>query len=295
MPIDDKIAAERDSMQSESAGSEGENASMSLRAFAAAACLILPIGAPARSAPLQPSDKWHVFFDEAQCLAQRNYGSKERPIYLILKQPALGDVLQVAVAKGAVISEPTEFDGSFAFDNQAAQKASFLIFRPKGEKLTVYSANVPLAGVEPARAAKTLKVRVKGLDETFSLASMGDLLSIMGSCASDLAKYWNIDESGADVKIAQHAKGNLRPLFSADDYPTQALMFRETGRVKVALLVNESGRVEDCSVIETSRVAVLDAQACAIIKERAKFAPAVGKDGKPAKDGFVQTINWGIG
>jgi hypothetical protein len=139
----------------------GEYASMSLRAFAAAVCLILPIAAPASAAPLQPSEKWHVFFDEAQCLAQRNYGSKERPIYLILKQPALGDVLQVAVAKATGISEPTEFDGSFSFDNQAPQKASFLIFRPKGQSLAVHSTNLPLAKMSPARTAKTLKLAVK--------------------------------------------------------------------------------------------------------------------------------------
>jgi len=267
---------------------------MSLRAIAAAACLTVSFGSPASSAPLQPSDKWHVFFDEAQCLAQRNYGSKEQPLYLVLKRPALGDVLQVAVAKDTRIAEPTEFDGSFAFDNQAPQKASFLVFRPKGQSLAVYSTNAPLAKISSVRAAKTLRLVVRGLDETFVLANMDELLGIMATCASDLAKYWNIDKSVADAKIAQHARGNLRPLFSVDDYPTQAIVYGETGRVKVALLVDEVGKVADCSIIETSGVAALDAQACAAIKERAKFTPAVGKDGKPAKEGFVQTISWDI-
>jgi hypothetical protein len=30
------------------------------------------------------------------------------------------------------------------------------------------------------------------------------------------------------------------------------------------------------------------------LKERAKFVPAIGKDGKPAKDAFVQKINWRV-
>lgn len=266
---------------------------MSLRAFiAAAACLAVSIGSPASSAPLQPTEKWHVFFDETQCLAQRNYGSEKRPLYLILKQPALGDVVQVAVATGRGSTQPTEFDGTLAFDRQPARKASFLIFEPRGERLRVYSANVPIPEMEVARTASTMRVTVQGLEETFALANMGDLMSIMKSCAADLAKYWNIDKATAEAKLASRARGSLQGVLSPDDYPTAALMNGKTGRVRVALLVNESGKVADCSVVETSNVAVLDAQACIAIKERAKFTPAVGKDGKPARDGFIQAINW---
>jgi TonB family protein len=66
------------------------------------------------------------------------------------------------------------------------------------------------------------------------------------------------------------------------------------GTVTIALLVDESGKVADCSVIQTSGVAVLDAQTCAVMNVRAKFTPGVGENGKPKKIAFVQRITWRV-
>ena len=66
------------------------------------------------------------------------------------------------------------------------------------------------------------------------------------------------------------------------------------GAVSLALLIDEQGKVADCTVTQTSGVAALDAQSCAIIKERGKFSPAIGHDGKPAKSSWLQRINWAL-
>jgi len=64
------------------------------------------------------------------------------------------------------------------------------------------------------------------------------------------------------------------------------------GSVAFVLLIDEEGKVADCTVTETSGVASLDAQSCAIVKERAKFKPATGLDGKPSKSSYFQRISW---
>ncbi|HEX2803352.1 MAG TPA: energy transducer TonB, partial [Sphingomicrobium sp.] len=66
------------------------------------------------------------------------------------------------------------------------------------------------------------------------------------------------------------------------------------GGVGLVLLVDETGKVADCSVIRTSGVAALDAQACTILKLRGKLEPAIGADGKPAKGSLVGSVNWRI-
>lgn len=43
-------------------------------------------------------------------------------------------------------------------------------------------------------------------------------------------------------------------------------------------------------MIETSGVAALDAESCGLIKARAQFVPAVGQDGKAAKDATTGQI-----
>jgi protein TonB len=83
-------------------------------------------------------------------------------------------------------------------------------------------------------------------------------------------------------------------VFSDDDYPWAAMKKNQSGAITVAVLVDEKGKVSDCTVIETSGVASLDAQSCAIITSRARLRPAVGLDGKPAKGAFVQKIRWEI-
>jgi protein TonB len=49
------------------------------------------------------------------------------------------------------------------------------------------------------------------------------------------------------------------------------------------VLVDEAGKVADCTLLETSGVAALDAQTCAIIQRRARYKPAIGLDGKAAR------------
>ena len=66
------------------------------------------------------------------------------------------------------------------------------------------------------------------------------------------------------------------------------------GIVEFALLVNEAGRIADCTVIASSNAPSLDAQSCAILVERARFQPAVGVDGKPVKDAVTSRITWKI-
>ena len=57
-------------------------------------------------------------------------------------------------------------------------------------------------------------------------------------------------------------------------------------------MIQENGRVADCTIVETSGVPVLDTQVCAMLTVRAKFEPARGRDGKPAKDSFTGGVIW---
>ncbi len=112
-------------------------------------------------------------------------------------------------------------------------------------------------------------------------------------CLADLQQHWNINED-AKAKLRSRARSvkSLAAYFSDDDYPAMAVRKEETGTVEIALLIDETGKVADCTVTATSNVAALDAQSCALLTARAKFVPAVGADGKPAKDAFLNRIRW---
>jgi TonB family protein len=85
-------------------------------------------------------------------------------------------------------------------------------------------------------------------------------------------------------KPSSSARGDLRTLFSSDDYPTSAMVRDEQGTVRAELGIDTHGRVEKCSIVQSSGHASLDGATCRILLRRARFTPARDLDGKPVPD-----------
>lgn len=260
------------------------------------AAVTISAAASAQTAPKQPTGKWVVDFAEAQCVASRNYGSKEDPVFLVLKQPPLGSIMQLAIVDERGAGMPEQFDVTVTFDGQKPIKMELLRYRPLKTKYRSNLINIPLKDFATAASAKVIRIRGDRLDEAFSLSAMPALLKTLNECAIDLRQVWNIHdpdkEEDRPIENGSGAKGRLQGIFRSGDYPSQAIYDYRSGTVRVALLIDEKGKVADCAILETSGTPVLDAQSCAIIKERARFKPAVGQDGKPMKDGYIQRITW---
>lgn len=253
--------------------------------------------APAASAPVtpvrQPTAKWNVNFADAQCLAMRNYGTLEDPVRLILKSPAIGDVIQVTIARKGHAADPIQSRATVALDGGEPFNASMLSYAPAGGQFRIYSINLPAAQFALVRHASVLRVRTDGLDEQFSLSQMEPLLKIVDDCVADLRRVFNVKEgASADPSlVVARSKASLASYFTDDDYPAIALDRHQGGTVKFALLIGEDGRVADCTIIETSGVAALDTQACALIRLRARFHPAT-RGGRPTKDAAIGRVTW---
>jgi TonB family protein len=274
----------------------------------ACAALLSTTGAAAAE-PRQPTGKWIVNFADAQCVATRNYGSEADPLYLVLKAPATGGTLQVAVVRKSARDDATQYDGEVVFDETAAVRTSLIEFGNKKMGQRAMLANLSADKVAPIRKAKVIGIRVReeGIsrlgtrlatnvrkaEESFAVTQMPELTAMLDTCAADLRKIWRVwnDEKGSDG-LKEGPTGDLSKVFSGDDYPAIALVEGEMGSTAFVLLIDEQGKVADCTVTEPSGVASLDAQSCAIVKERAKFRPAIGLDGKPSKSSYSQRITW---
>lgn len=247
----------------------------------------------AAAGPRAPTGKWNVNFADAQCIASRDYGTAAKPLGLVLKAPAVGDVMQVAVLREAAWIPADQVDATIAIDQRRPHKTSLTMYSPKSSRQRVYLLNMPSAEFAAVRQAKTLAVGSVGLNETFALSQMEPLMKVMDECVADLRRVFNISGSGPEATgLRSRATANLVKLFSSDDYPAVAIRNGQSGRVRFALLIQEDGRVADCTIVETSGVPSLDSQACAMLKVRAKFEPARDNDGKPAKDAVVGSIVW---
>jgi TonB family protein len=249
--------------------------------------------AAAAAPPRQPTAAWTVDFHASQCVAFRAYGTPDDPLHLVLKRPPLGDVMQVTVMRRGSAAAPAQVEATITVDDRPAVKANMLMFGAKDEKLRVYRLNMTSASFAAVKEGKRLSIRSNGLNETFALSSMAPLLKVMEDCIVDLRRVWNItDTTGEQSTLPRRAAGNLVKVFSSLDYPGVALDRGQSGIVSFTLLVNEEGRVADCTVMDTSGVASLDSQTCAVISSRARFTAAMGADGKPAKDVHRGRVNW---
>lgn len=86
------------------------------------------------------------------------------------------------------------------------------------------------------------------------------------------------------VQSAQSAKGDLRTLFSTDDYPAAAQSAGAEGTAQATLTIGPDGRVVGCNLSRSTGNSSLDSATCNILRRRAKFTPARDSNGQPTTD-----------
>ena len=88
------------------------------------------------------------------------------------------------------------------------------------------------------------------------------------------------------------AKANLASYVSDEDYPSSAVRNEEQGTTRFRLAVGPDGRVKDCSVTSSSGSSALDSTTCKLMRQRAKFTPAMDSNGRPTGDTVASAIRW---
>jgi protein TonB len=92
---------------------------------------------------------------------------------------------------------------------------------------------------------------------------------------------------------AQSARGDVRTLFSADDYPASAQAAGAEGTAQAELTIGPDGRVVGCNLIKSTGNGALDSATCNILRRRAKFTPARDSNGNPTTDTYTTPpIRW---
>jgi protein TonB len=95
------------------------------------------------------------------------------------------------------------------------------------------------------------------------------------------------------VQSATSAKGDLRTLFSNDDYPAAAQSSGAEGTAQATLSIDRDGRVVGCSLIRSTGNGSLDSATCNILRRRAKFTPARDSNGNATSDTITTPlITW---
>jgi TonB family protein len=264
-----------------------------MRRGLAVGCGISLVGTPAAAAPRQPTGPWHVEYDTAQCVAMRDYGTDAKPLEFVLKPSPRGGVMRILVLrKGSADVEQAPATLRFG---ERRLNTNLLQYSDEKNRVRVIAINVPMMELKAQLGTPSISIVGASLAETFVMTNLPALVAELDKCLLDLQKYWNVDEPYA-AQIASSVKTTppLKALFSPEDYPAIALNHNQQGSVTMTFLVDEKGAVADCSVDDSSGVPALDTMSCYVVKNRAKFEPARGSDGKPIRSAYTETVVWRI-
>lgn len=260
--------------------------------------MALTLAIPAMPASaVEPLSDWKIEPSDARCVAVRQYGTSDKPIKLALKAPPTGKAMQLAVIRHAFRKNSAQTGATVTIDGQPFQTYALgypLGYPAKASKQSVYLIHLPPAAAIAVRDASNLSVSVKGgLVDQFPLHNLKDAWAKMDTCLERLRATWNVGEDGT-ARIATPASEivPLAGVFSSMDYPMQAVRLGFSGRTSVLLLIDEAGIVKDCTLTESSGMAVINSRTCALITYKARFKPAIGKAGKPTRSSWEQSINW---
>jgi TonB family protein len=265
-----------------------------LTRLATAVLLFLPTAVHAAAEVRQPTGRWAADFSDRQCLARRSFGTADSPLDVYLRMPVLSGVVQVTVARKGTARHPERLVARVQADGQPEFRTTALVTSIPGGKLRWHLVNLPPTEVAGLRNARTLRVRTEGINETFALPGLPMILSKLDACVARLQATWHATPEGAPETVQEPAEGDLQSVFRSSDYPDSAAYLARSGSATFVVLIDESGRVVDCNVVESSDTPSLDGQTCTIMRERARFKPAVGFDGKPAKYALIQRIIWRV-
>lgn len=251
--------------------------------------------AAAPAEPRKPTARWVVNYDDAQCVASRNYGSEDKPLFLAFKPSPTGSVMRIMMIRNGYAAEAEERPAVVRFDDRKAINANALAYGDRKTRRLIAAINLPMQSLTEHRSAASIEIRGSGFNERLAVAGFGGVMAAFDDCLANLRNVWNIGaQSSTRLKQEARPKQPLRGLFRSSSYPSQAIREGGTGQVGIVLLIDEDGKVRDCVVEETSGFATLDTMSCSVLIQYAKFYPAVGSDGKPAKSASFHRITWKI-
>lgn len=254
---------------------------------------------PAPALAVEPVSEWKIEPSDVRCVAVRKYGTADKPLTLALKAPPTGSAMQLAVIRHGYRNKGGQIDATVTLDGRGFTTYALVYplgFPAKRSKQSVSLVHLPPEAAAAVRLANELDLGIKETSkDEFPLGNLKDVWADMDRCLDRLKNSWNVGEQYAG-RIASEPVDivPLQSMFSGDDYPPAAAWKSFSGTTSVLLLIDETGAVKDCTLTESSGMAIIDSRTCALISYKGRFKPASGTDGKPIKSSWAKRITWRV-
>ena len=240
---------------------------------------------------LVPSGKWQVEYARSSCIVSRTFGEGPSRTLFGLKPAPYGEAVALLIVqpspKGRGVWGEADVRLSSGF---VPEFADYQSVTANGMRVT--TIGLPRATFGPLANGDSIAIKAgKWVNVVLKPTAFDKALKALEDCESDLLTTWGFDKA-AQAAVATRPKGELRGIVQPDDYPHRPLEAGIGGSVGFQLRIEADGKISECFIVESSANADLDKQTCAVVKKRARFAPAIAKDGKSMWSFTFGRITW---
>lgn len=286
----------------------------------AAIAWLIPSPALAKPEPLRlkPSSPWNVAHQDDYCRLGRIFGEGEQAIALIFERYAPQDSFRMMLSGQLVRPNSSIAQAEVRFGaGQDATKMGFAKGDLSGAPLWIFSSArlVPISealekqveladwdkrpDLPPISPEQEAAIREIEIGQPLSrplILETGTLrraFEAFRGCTDTLLAHWGLN-------AARHRDAlNLpKPLTSpgswitTNDYPTRMLMKGQPALVNFRLMIDETGKVESCHIQLSTHPDGFHKAVCDAMQKRAKFSPALDKDGRPMRSYYINVVRF---
>ncbi|WP_083734249.1 energy transducer TonB [Sphingopyxis sp. KK2] len=270
---------------------------------------------------LAPATPWNVHYADDYCRLARIFGTDKQKVTLSLEQDSPGASFRMTLAGSMFGAQNAKGDASITFGAMAEQKIMFFpgtVGADKdGQPAWIFGDSVRL---KPYSAAEVAAAKENGYSTTFDTpiteadeAAVTSLLvgrplrnpvrlktgpmkaafTAMRSCTDELLSHWGID-------VARHRELSrwVMPVtepgkwLKSSDYPRDMLAKSQPGIVRFRLSVGPDGLPTACHIQRSTNSKGFDDAVCKGVMRRARFEPALDKDGNPLASYYVNSVRF---
>jgi len=269
---------------------------------------------------LAPTSTWNVNYDDDSCQLERVFGLGDAMIFVVFDQFGPGQSFKVTLGskrfrslsgsgKASVRFGPDEaeqmreyFTGRLNKELPALillgnMRMDKVLDRPRnGGKHTGFDDTPPLAPERIAAVKELIIGRPFSKPVKLALGSMRAPVAALEKCINNMMTNWGIDVA-RHATLSRPAIPLTNPMnwMGNNDYPTGARFMGAQGIVDFRLSIDEAGKPSACHIQQSTRPPEFDAAVCSAMIRKARFTPALDKDGKPLASYFRGTVVFKIG
>lgn len=254
--------------------------------------LLMAVAEASPPAPLVPHGNWTVAYEQSMCLASRKFGDAGA-VELLLRPSPVGSALEITFVDTTAKERRVVMDGDGfvrAGPVGERQQVSYRAWRSPSQNGRVIIINAKQAILDDISDDGWLSFE-DGDTKAVAVQTkqFAKLRPVLADCKRKVAQHWGVDVAALE-RMATPADpvGDPARWVSYTDFPSGA----SAGQVTMLFRVGVDGRAGDCRVIETTGVKSLEDVSCRAMVQRARFRPALDRDGKPMVSWEIRRVRW---